>query len=199
MILQTLIKLKYKINFYRKLILYYIIPNLRVFLFNRVSFLSLPTYNISTIFRGFGEVQIGNNCVFGSKMGGFHCYGIVEFLTRDQESKIILGDEIWTNNRLSIICKNNIIIGSKTLIGQNVIIMDFEAHQINPLGRTKMGEIGKVEIGKNVWIGNNVLILKNTTIGDNSIVAAGAVVSGIFPGNVIIGGVPAKIIKTIEE
>jgi Serine acetyltransferase len=39
------------------------------------------------------------------------------------------------------------------------------------------------------------MILKNTKIGDNSIVAAGAVVSGNFPDNVIIGGVPAKIMK----
>ena len=59
------------------------------------------------------------------------------------------------------------------------------------------GEIGKVIIGRNVWIGNNVVILKNTGIGDNTIIAAGAVVSGEFPANVIVGGVPAKIIKSL--
>lgn len=40
-------------------------------------------------------------------------------------------------------------------------------------------------------------ILDGTVIGDNCIVAAGAVVSGVFPDNVIIGGIPAKIIKNI--
>ena len=35
-------------------------------------------------------------------------------------------------------------------------------------------------------------------LGDNSVVAAGAVVKGVFPNNVIIGGVPAKILKVIE-
>ncbi|UMB55472.1 hypothetical protein MKD41_08355 [Lutibacter sp. A64] len=44
---------------------------------------------------------------------------------------------------------------------------------------------------------HNVTILKNSEVGDNSIVAIGAVVIGKFPKNVIIGGVPAKIIKTI--
>lgn len=38
-------------------------------------------------------------------------------------------------------------------------------------------------------------ILDGTVIGDNCIVAAGAVVNGVFPDNVIIGGIPAKVIK----
>ena len=83
------------------------------------------------------------------------------------------------------------------MIGQNVTIMDFEAHGIEASKRREVGEIGKVRIGKNVWIGNNVTILKNSSIGENTIIAAGAVVSGYFPENVIIGGVPAKIIREL--
>lgn len=75
--------------------------------------------------------------------------------------------------------------------------MDHEAHGTNPTERRKLGEIGNVIIGKNVWIGNNVTILKNAEIGENSIVAAVAVVEGKFPANVIIGGLPAKIIKSL--
>lgn len=75
--------------------------------------------------------------------------------------------------------------------------MDFEAHGNPPNKRRKLGAIWKVVIGKNVWIGNNVTILKDRKIGDNSIVAAGAVVSGKFPANVIIGGIPARIIRTL--
>lgn len=75
--------------------------------------------------------------------------------------------------------------------------MDHEAHGVHPTERRKLGEIGKVIIGKNCWLGNNVTILKNSEIGENTIVATGAVVAGKFPANVIIGGVPAKIIKTL--
>jgi acetyltransferase-like isoleucine patch superfamily enzyme len=75
--------------------------------------------------------------------------------------------------------------------------MDHEAHGIQPEDRRKLGAIGTIIIGKNCWIGNNTTILKNSKIGDNSIVAVGAVVSGVFPENVIIGGVPAKIIKNL--
>lgn len=51
-------------------------------------------------------------------------------------------------------------------------------------------------IGKGCWIGAKATILDGTIIGDGCIVAAGAVVTGHFPDNVIIGGVPAKIIKS---
>lgn len=56
----------------------------------------------------------------------------------------------------------------------------------------------KLIIGENVWIGLNAIILKNTNIGDNSIVAAGSVVKGKFPSNVLIQGNPAKIVRTLE-
>ncbi len=53
-----------------------------------------------------------------------------------------------------------------------------------------------IRIGKNCWIGAKATILDRTIIGDGCIVVAGAVVSGIFPNNVIIGGVPAKILRS---
>jgi len=52
-----------------------------------------------------------------------------------------------------------------------------------------------ITIGNNCWIGAKVTILDGAKIGDGCIVAAGAVVRGHFPDNVILGGVPAKIIR----
>jgi len=130
-------------------------------------------------------------------MGGFHKGGSIELQARYKNSKIKIGNNIATNNNIMICAANYIEIGDNTLIGQYVTIMDHEAHGIAPDKRRQLGEIGKVIIGKNVWLGNNVTMLKNSEIGDNTIVAAGAVVSGKFPANVIIGGVPAKIIKTL--
>ena len=54
-----------------------------------------------------------------------------------------------------------------------------------------------IQIGNNVWIGAKATFLDGAIVGNNSVVAAGAVVNGIFPDNVVLGGVPAKIIKTI--
>jgi len=58
---------------------------------------------------------------------------------------------------------------------------------------------GKIKIKDNVFIGLDSIILPGITLGNNIIVAAGSVVTKSFDGNQIIGGVPAKPIKNIEE
>ena len=54
-----------------------------------------------------------------------------------------------------------------------------------------------IHIGKKVWIGANATICSGVTIGDNAVVAAGAVVVKDVPSDTVVGGVPAKRIKTI--
>jgi hypothetical protein len=156
-----------------------------------------PVSHQLTIVTGAGKTIIGNNCSFGYKPGGFHRGGVVELQPRYPEARIKIGDNIATNNNVFLCAANYIEIGDDTLVGQYVTIIDHEAHNIDPLKRRQMGETGKVIIGRNVWIGNNVTILKNTIIGHNTVIATGAVVSGEFGDNLIIGGVPAKIIKAI--
>ncbi|MBQ8451931.1 MAG: sugar O-acetyltransferase [Clostridia bacterium] len=58
---------------------------------------------------------------------------------------------------------------------------------------------GKVIIKKNAWIGMNVTICPGVTIGKNAVVAAGAVVTKDVPDNAVVGGCPAKIIKTLNQ
>ncbi|HFK3004318.1 TPA: DapH/DapD/GlmU-related protein, partial [Clostridioides difficile] len=53
--------------------------------------------------------------------------------------------------------------------------------------------------GKNVWIGANVTVVPGVTIGDNAIIAAGAVVTKNVAENTIVGGVPAKLLRAIDE
>lgn len=56
-----------------------------------------------------------------------------------------------------------------------------------------------VEIGDNVWVGDNAIFLPGSSVGNNSIVAAGAVVAGRFGNSVVLAGVPAKIIKKVDS
>lgn len=58
-------------------------------------------------------------------------------------------------------------------------------------------EQAHITIGNNVWIGQKVVIMDGVTIGDNSIVATGAIVTKDVPPYSIVGGVPAKVIKTL--
>lgn len=56
-----------------------------------------------------------------------------------------------------------------------------------------------IEIGSNVYIGMNCTILPGVKIGDNVIIGAGSVVTKSFQGGVVIAGVPAKVIKNLDE
>ena len=56
-----------------------------------------------------------------------------------------------------------------------------------------------VTIGRGAWLGANVIILPGVRIGQNSVVAAGAVVTKSIPDGVVAAGVPAKVIKVIQE
>lgn len=196
-IYSILITIKSKYLFYYRYFFYLIAPNLKSIVSKRLTYQKIASVQQIIICEGAGVVSIGSNCSFGYKMGGFNRRGGIELQARYQNSKIIIGDNVSTNNNILLCAANYVEIGDDTLIGQYVTIFDHEAHGVAPNKRGEVGEIGAVTIGKNVWLGNNVVILKNSEIGDNSIVATGAVVSGKFPANVIIGGVPAKIIKSL--
>jgi len=175
----------------------FIFPNLRFLISKRIVYKSLPTCGQRTYLTGSGKVEIGDKCSFGFKLGGFYRGGSIEIQPRYNDSFIKIGNNVSTNNNIFICSANYIEIGDDSILGQYICIMDSEGHSTESDKRRQSGKIGKVIIGKNVWIGNNVTILKNSEIGDNSILAAGAVVSGKFPSDVIIGGVPAKVIKSL--
>jgi len=91
-------------------------------------------------------------------------------------------------------------------IGDNVFITDgckFITHDGGTLflrDRIPDLEITKpITIGNNVYIGNNVILLPGVTVGDNVIIGAGAVVSRDIPSNSVAVGVPARVIKTLDE
>lgn len=50
-----------------------------------------------------------------------------------------------------------------------------------------------------MWVGSNATILQGVTIGDNAVVAAGAVVTKDVAANTVVGGVPARFIKNIND
>lgn len=58
---------------------------------------------------------------------------------------------------------------------------------------------GPVIIEDNVWIGEGVCILPGVTIGENCIIGANSVVNKSFPKNSVIAGIPARLIKTLEN
>ena len=56
-----------------------------------------------------------------------------------------------------------------------------------------------ITIGDDVYIGNNVILLPGVTIGNKVIIGAGAIVTKDIPDNSVAVGVPARVIKTVDE
>ena len=150
-------------------------------------------------FVGRGSVTIGEGVIFGFRLGGYYRKNISEFVVRQDTSVISIGDRTKFNNNIFMSATSSISIGDDCLIGHNCEFSDADGHELDPRYRLRSdGCVEPIVIGNNVWLGHGCKILRGSQIGDNSVVAAGAVVKGRFGSNVVIGGVPARVIKEIE-
>lgn len=115
----------------------------------------------------------------------------------DFGKNISIGKDVFFNTGCSFQDRGGIHIGDGSLIGMNVNIATLN-HGLDMKTRNTT-YASPVTIGKNVWIGSGATILPGVTIGDRAVVAAGAVVTKDVPEGTVVAGVPAKVVKTIEE
>ena len=106
-------------------------------------------------------------------------------------AKVKIGDNTFINRDSNIFCKDLVSIGNRCAISWDVTIMDNDFHYIGANDNSK-----PIYIGDNVWIGCHSLILKGVHIGDGAVIAAGSVVTKDVPSCSVVGGNPAKVIKT---
>lgn len=94
--------------------------------------------------------------------------------------------------------KSKITIGNDCMFAYDIDVRTGDSHSILDVKSGKRINYAKdVSIGNHVWVGSHVSILKGAKIGKNSVVATRSVVTKPFKdSNVVIGGAPAKIIKT---
>jgi len=114
-------------------------------------------------------VSIGDRCIIGR---GSHLIG---------HWSIVLGDDIQTGPYVYITDQNHGYTDPTTPVGGQATVER------------------AVHIGSGSWLGANVVILPGTELGRNCVVGAGAVVRGSFPDHSVIAGVPAKIVRALEE
>lgn len=107
-----------------------------------------------------------------------------------------IGKNVFINFDCVLLDLGGITIEDNVLIAPKVSLLS-EGHPVNPADRQSLIPC-HIYIKKNAWIGAGATVLPGVTIGENSVVAAGAVVSKDVPANTIVGGVPAKIIKSIS-
>ena len=111
---------------------------------------------------------------------------------------IRVGRKVFINQCCTIYDMGGVDIADLVMIGPNVNIIT-TGHPLELSKRRAYVEAKPIAIEKNVWIAAGVTILGGVTIGENSVVGAGAVVTKNVPPNSFAAGVPAKIIRSLEE
>ncbi|WP_448003869.1 acyltransferase [Agromyces bauzanensis] len=109
---------------------------------------------------------------------------------------ITIGDDVFINRDAYI--RPHCTIGDRVNIGPFVRLIS-DTHDI--AGHSKRAGAVRHEpiiIGDGTWIGAGAIIVGGVTIGSGAIIAAGAVVSTDVPDDVLVGGVPARVIRQLD-
>lgn len=148
------------------------------------------------------KISIGDDCL------------IMGFLvTNTAESKVIVGNNVFVGGGSILESAISIIVEDDVLISHGCLIQDSDNHSIkyslrkvdtadwkrNRYHNWAITEKRPIKISKGSWIGAKAIVLKGVTVGVGSIVAAGSVVTKDVPDWTIVGGNPAKIIRTLSE
>lgn len=121
-------------------------------------------------------------------------FGLFPPFYTDCGKNMRFGKRVFINSGCKFQDQGGITIGNDVLVGHNCVIATLN-HVTTPERRADMVP-APVKIGDKVWIGANVTILQGVTIGEGAIVAAGSVVNKDVPPRAVVGGVPARVLKT---
>ncbi|MEO7912516.1 MAG: DapH/DapD/GlmU-related protein [Roseiflexaceae bacterium] len=115
----------------------------------------------------------------------------------DLYTKLKIGQRCWFNVGCFFDLDAEIIVGDQVAFGHQVVVLT-GSHEVGPPTQRAAALYTKpVTIGDGAWLGARCTILPGVTIGSGSIVAAGAVVNRDVPPNVLVAGVPARVIKSL--
>lgn len=141
------------------------------------------------------KIQLGDGC----KIGAYSLITCTSHLSK-YGIGLTMGNHSAIGDFAHFGASGGIEIGNDVIMGSYI---SFHSENHNFRDKTKLireqGVTSKgIKLGNNIWVGAKVTFLDGCVIGNNTVVAAGAVVNEVFPDNVIIGGVPAKILKSLE-
>lgn len=122
---------------------------------------------------------------------------IPPFFTAGGE-EIRVGRNVFINQNCTFYDLGGLHIADDVMIGPNVSIIT-AGHPVDPSQRRSVTIGKRIVIERNVWIAAGATIIGGVTVGENSVVAAGAVVTrNVAPGS-LVGGNPARFIRSVDE
>ena len=111
---------------------------------------------------------------------------------------ISVGRNVFVNQNCTFYDLGGLDIADDVMIGPNVSIIT-SGHPVEPSRRRACVIAKPIVIERNVWIAAGATIIGGVTVGENSVVAAGSVVTKDVPPNTLVGGNPARVIRSIAD
>jgi len=146
--------------------------------------------------RGRALVSNRGTLVFGDRVRlNGHVYPLQ--FTCHRGGELHIGEGTFINYGSDISAMTAVSIGRNCNIGQFAIIIDSDYHDLR--NHHLPGKSEPVVIEDDVWLGARVTVLRGTRIGRGSVVAAHAVVTGDIPPYSLAAGVPARVIRSLED
>lgn len=147
-----------------------------------------------TEFPSIFDTEAGSRMVFGDRayIRSKYCSNV---LTCFKDASIEVGEDSLLNGAI-ITSKNLVRLGRKVLVSWHVTIMDSDMHDMS---NTNAERIKTVEIDDYVWVGTGAIIMPGVKIGSHSIIAASSVVNRDVPSHTLVAGVPAEIIREVDD
>jgi acetyltransferase-like isoleucine patch superfamily enzyme len=109
-----------------------------------------------------------------------------------------IGRNVFVNQNCTFYDLGGLDIADDVMIGPNVSLIT-SGHPVEPSRRRDFTIAKPIVIERNVWIGAGATIISGVTVGENSVVAAGSVVTRNVSPNTLVGGNPARVIRSIAE
>lgn len=114
----------------------------------------------------------------------------------DFGKNIRVGRNVFINHACEFMDRGGITLEDDVLIGPKVNLVTI-SHPLDPTTR-RSTYCAPIVIKKGAWLGAAVSVMPGVTIGENAVVAANAVVTRDVPDNVVVVGVPARVIRHID-
>jgi len=112
--------------------------------------------------------------------------------------EIRVGRNVFVNQNCTFYDLGGLDIADDVIIGPNVNIIT-SGHPLEPSQRRAVTIGNPIVIERNVWVAAGATVVGGVTIGENSVVAAGSVVTKDVPSNALVGGNPARVIRSIGD
>ena len=140
-------------------------------------------------------IQGSNNRII---IGEGSFLGAASFWIEDDNNVIEIGRKASVNSNCNFTCTegHRLLIGEGCLFSSNINFQVGDGHGIFDINGNRLNLTEDIIIGDHVWIGKRASVLKGARIPANSVVGTGAIVTKQFTQeNVVIAGVPAKVVK----